>query len=69
MAKSDPDENSDLQNGDFCEVVRGKHAGKSGVVQDINLSKGGNVTITVVEKDGRRFKTLARNVVRRVRDV
>jgi hypothetical protein len=31
-------------------------------VRDVNLSKTGHVTITVVQRDGVRFKTLARNV-------
>ena len=64
MAKPAPDEKTDLRNGDSCEVTGGTHAGKSGIVQDLNVSKGGNVTITVVQKSGERFKTLARNVVR-----
>ena len=51
-----------LKDGDTCEVVEGTHAGKSGTVKDINTSKTGHVTITVVQKDGQRFKTLARNV-------
>jgi len=51
------------KDGDRCEVVGGTHKGKSGIVRDINTSKSGNVTITVVQKDGERFKTLARNVV------
>lgn len=51
------------KDGDYCEVVGGTHKGKSGTVRDVNTSKGGNVTITVVQKDGERFKTLARNVV------
>lgn len=55
-----------IKDGDFCEVVRGTHAGKSGVVRDINTSKGGNVTITVVQDSGERFKTLVRNVVAKV---
>lgn len=51
------------QNGDRCQVVGGTHAGKSGTVQDLKLSKTGHVTITVVQANGTRFKTLARNVV------
>ena len=54
---------SPVKDGDFCEVTGGTHAGKSGTVRDINTSKSGNVTITVVQKNGERFKTLARNVV------
>ncbi len=52
-----------LNDGDFCEVVRGTHAGKSGTVRDVKTSKTGHVTITVVQKDGERFKTLAANVI------
>ncbi|HKQ96887.1 MAG TPA: KOW motif-containing protein [Candidatus Polarisedimenticolia bacterium] len=51
-----------LKDGDVCEVVAGTHAGKSGTVRDINTSKTGHVTMTVVQKSGVRFKTLARNV-------
>ena len=43
-------------------VVAGTHAGKSGTVRDINTSKTGHITITVEQKNGVRFKTLARNV-------
>jgi len=49
-------------DGDHCAVVHGTHAGKFGTVRDIKTSKTGHVTITVVQKDGERFKTLARNV-------
>ena len=52
-----------LQDGSNCEVVRGTHAGKSGIVSDIKTSKTGHVTITVEQKNGVRFKTLARNVI------
>lgn len=51
------------KNGDFCEVIGGTHAGKSGTVRDIKTGKTGHVTITIVQKDGERFKTLARNVL------
>jgi len=37
--------------------------GKAGTVRDIKTSKTGHVTITVVQANGERFKTLARNVV------
>jgi len=56
---------AELKDGDSCEVVAGTHAGKSGTVRDINTSKTGQVTITVVQKDGERFKTLLKNVARR----
>ena len=52
-----------LKDGDQCKVVGGTHSGKSGTVRDINTSKTGHVTITVVQKNGERFKTLAKNVV------
>ncbi len=51
------------KDGDQCEVIGGTHKGKSGTVRDINTSKTGHVTITVVQKSGVRFKTLAKNVV------
>ena len=44
-------------------VVGGTHAGKSSTVRDINTSKTGNVTITMEQQGGMRFKTLAQNVV------
>ncbi|MEO8478977.1 MAG: RNA-binding protein [Gemmatimonadota bacterium] len=64
MAKTTPITSASVKNGDSCDVIGGTHAGKSGTVQDLNTSKGGNVTITVVQANGERFKTLARNVVR-----
>ena len=54
---------SNPKDGDRCEVVAGAHAGKSGTVRDVNTSKTGHLTITVVQKSGDRFKTLAKNVV------
>jgi len=52
-----------LKDGALCKVIGGTHIGKSGIVKDINTSKGGAITITVVQKNGGRFKTLAKNVV------
>ncbi len=52
-----------LENGDQCKVVAGTHAGKSGTVEDLNVSKTGHITITVRQKDGARFKTLGKNVI------
>ena len=49
-------------DGAKCKVVGGVHAGKSGTIRDIKTSKTGHVTITVVQADGDRFKTLAKNV-------
>jgi len=60
MAKSDSSQK--LQDGDKCKVVNGTHAGQSGIVQDIKTSKTGYVTITVLQANGERFKTLAKNV-------
>jgi len=51
-----------VKDGEYCAVVRGTHAGKSGTLQDIRTSRTGHVTITVVQNNGERFKTLARNV-------
>ena len=52
-----------VKDGAHCDVVGGTHAGKSGTVRDVNTSKTGHVTITVVQASGERFKTLAKNVV------
>jgi len=52
-----------LKDGSQCTVVGGTHAGKSGTVKDIKTGKTGHVSITVVQKNGERFKTLAKNVV------
>jgi ribosomal protein S4E len=56
--KSDPK----VKDGAGCEVVRGTHAGKSGVISDIKTGKTGYVSITVTQTNGVRFKTLAKNV-------
>lgn len=45
-----------------CQVIGGVHKGKSGSVTDINTSMTGHVTITVVQSNGKRLKTLAKNV-------
>jgi len=52
-----------LKDGDECKVIGGTHVGKSGKVRDINTSKTGHITITVVQENGERFKTLGKNVV------
>jgi ribosomal protein S4E len=52
-----------LVDGAKCKVIGGVHAGKSGTIRDINTSKTGHLTLTVVQADGERFKTLAKNVV------
>ena len=51
-----------VKDGDSCKVVAGTHKGKSGTVRDIHISKTGHMTITVVQENGVRFKTLAKNV-------
>jgi ribosomal protein S4E len=53
---------NELKDGAKCQVIKGTHAGKSGVIRDVHTSKTGHVTITVVQDDGERFKTLASNV-------
>lgn len=52
-----------LKDGDFCQVIAGTHTGKSGTVQDIKISKTGYTTITVVQNNGIKFKTLGKNVI------
>lgn len=51
------------KDGDQCQVTGGTHKGKSGTVRDLNVSKTGHLTMTVVQANGERFKTLAKNVV------
>ncbi len=51
-----------IKDGARCTVIAGTHAGKSGYVTDIKTSKTGHQTVTVVQRDGERFKTLARNL-------
>ena len=51
-----------LKDGAKCKVVSGTHIGKSGKVTDIKTSKTGHITITVVQANGVRFKTLGKNV-------
>ena len=63
MQRSKQSTNSTVQDGDYCEVIGGTHAGKSGTVRDLQMSKTGAMTITVVQSNGERFKTLAKNVV------
>lgn len=52
----------EIENGDRCIVIVGRHKGKSGVAQDRNVSKSGHITITVMQDSGVRFKTLAKSV-------
>lgn len=51
-----------LKDGANCKVIGGTHAGKSGVAKDIKTSKTGHITVTVLQANGERFKTLAKNV-------
>jgi ribosomal protein S4E len=51
-----------MKDGELCKVIGGTHAGKAGIVRDIKTGKTGHVSITVVQADGERFKTLAKNV-------
>ena len=55
-------EKKELKDGDFCKVIGGTHKGKSGTATNLNISKTGHLTITVVQENGDRFKTLAKNV-------
>ena len=50
-------------DGAHCKVIGGVHAGKSGTITDIKTGKTGHISITVVQANGVRFKTLAKNVV------
>jgi ribosomal protein S4E len=52
-----------LMDGAKCKVMSGVHEGKSGTVRNIKTGKTGHVSITVVQANGERFKTLAKNVV------
>lgn len=54
---------SELKDGDHCVVTGGTHKGKKGIVRDLNTSKTGQLTLTVVQQNGERFKTLAKNVL------
>ncbi|MFO1515013.1 MAG: RNA-binding protein [Verrucomicrobiota bacterium] len=54
---------SKLKDGAKCQVIGGVHEGKAGLVRDLHTSKTGHVTITVVQPNGDRFKTLAKNVI------
>nr|WP_315482861.1 KOW motif-containing protein [uncultured Undibacterium sp.] len=53
----------ELKDGDHCVVTGGTHKGKTGIVRDLNTSKTGQLTLTVVQQNGERFKTLAKNVL------
>jgi ribosomal protein S4E len=55
--------NRPLKNGDTCNVIGGTHKGKFGIVQDLKTGKTGHISITVLQNNGVRFKTLGKNVV------
>ena len=50
-------------DGAQCKVIGGVHLGKVGTVTDIKTGKTGHISITVVQSNGVRCKTLANNVV------
>ncbi|KAB2878598.1 RNA-binding protein [bacterium] len=52
-----------LVDGAKCKVIGSVHEGKSGTLTDIKTGKTGHISITVVQSNGVRFKTLAKNVV------
>lgn len=54
---------ANIKDGAKCKVIGGAHKGKSGTVRDAKIGKTGYVSITVVQSNGQRFKTLATNVV------
>lgn len=56
-----------VKDGDRCVVIAGTHKGKSGIARDLRISRTGHLTITVVQANGERFKTLGRNVEVRIR--
>ena len=58
----DTEKANKIVDGAACRVIAGTHKGKQGTVRDINTSKTGHITITVLQADGERFKTLAKNV-------
>ncbi|TKB95558.1 KOW domain-containing RNA-binding protein [Pedobacter cryophilus] len=58
-----PETPENLNDGDLCKVIGGVHKGKTGVVRDIHTSKTGHITITVVQANSVRFKTLGKNVL------
>lgn len=55
-------EHVEIRDGDQCKVVKGTHAGKAGTVRDTHVSRSGVLTITVIQANGERFKTLGRNI-------
>jgi len=62
MATKNKTAKPSIKDGGRCKVIAGTHQGKSGKATDLNVSKMGHLTITVVQANGERFKTLAKNV-------
>lgn len=54
--------NENLINGAHCLVIAGTHKGKSGIIAYLHTSKTGHLTLTVIQENGVRFKTLGKNV-------
>lgn len=52
-----------LEDGSHCRVIAGTHKGKEGIASDLHVSRTGHLTLTVVQSNGVRFKTLGKNVV------
>jgi ribosomal protein S4E len=63
MKKNARSPSAGVKDGDHCRVIGGTHKGKTGIARDLNVSATGHLTITVVQANGERFKTLGRNVV------
>ncbi len=57
-----PQKITKVTDGAKCKVGGGVHRGKTGVARDLKTGKTGFVSITVVQANGERFKTLAKNV-------
>ena len=57
-----PNAANKLRDGASCKVIGGRHKGKCGIVRDIKTGWTGHVSITVVQSDGVKLKTLAKNV-------
>jgi ribosomal protein S4E len=51
-----------LKDGVRCKVIGGTHEGKHGIVRDIKTGKTGHISITVVQPNGVKLKTLAKNI-------
>ena len=47
---------------EWSMVIDGTHKDKQDFVKDLNMSKSGHLSITVLQENGIRFKTLDKNV-------